>query len=87
MDVVLQEFDMGAGPDHVYTQRREPMFGGAKVANLETLDSHVAFILNRDYAGSAGGNEMRCVEDRGLAWKASKSDESIARIAGSVDTH
>ena len=42
MDIVLQQFDMGAGPDHVYAQRSEPMFGGAEVADFKTFDSHVA---------------------------------------------
>ncbi len=29
---------------------REPMYGGAEVANFETLDSHVALIANGEYA-------------------------------------
>ena len=44
MDVVLQQFYMGAGPDNADAQRGEPMFGGAEVANFKTLDPHVALL-------------------------------------------
>src|ERR1700757_2443324 len=87
MDFVLKQFDMRSSPDHVYTQRGKPMFGGAQVANFKTLDSHVTLVLNREYSGSARGSEVRCVEHRRFARKASKSDKSIARVAGCVDAH
>jgi len=78
---------MGTGPNHVYTQRGEPMFGRAKVPDFKALDSHIALVLNRDYTGSAGGSEMRCVDHRRFARIASKSNESIAGVAGGVEAH
>jgi len=52
MDVVLQQFYMRAGPDNVYTQRGEPMFGSAVVADFKAFDPYVTLIVNRKYAAS-----------------------------------
>ena len=61
------------------------MFGGAEIPDFKTLDSHVTFVLNCKYALSAGGSEMRGVEDGRLARIALKSNESISRVAGYLD--
>jgi len=63
------------------------MFGGAEIPDFKTLDSHVTFVLNCKYALSAGGSEMRCVQNRRFAREAPKGNESIARIAGFFDGH
>src|SRR5437660_6094657 len=47
MDVVLQQFDMGAGSNDAYAQRSEPMFGSVEVADFKALDSDVALVLDR----------------------------------------
>ena len=49
MDVVLQQFYMGAGSHNAYTQWSEPMFGGAEVTNFKALDSDVTLVVNREY--------------------------------------
>src|ERR1035441_4676307 len=87
MDVVLQKFYMGASPDYVDTQRGELMFGGAEVANLKTLDSHITLVANGKYAVSFIGSEMRRLQDRCFVRIASKSDETNACVAGCVDAH
>ena len=46
MDVVLQQFDVRAGPHNADAQRNEPMFGGAEVTNFKTFDPYVALIVN-----------------------------------------
>ena len=68
MDVVLQKFYMGAGSGDAFTQWSELMFGGAIVPNFKALDSHVTLVVNRQYAASVVGGEMRCVQDRRLSW-------------------
>ena len=78
MDVILQQFYMGAGPHNAYTQWTEPMFGGAKVANFKALDSHVTLIVNGEYRLSSRRGEMRCVKNRRFARIASESNESVA---------
>src|ERR1022692_362432 len=87
MDVVLQQFNMGAGPHYAYAQWSEPMFGGAVVANFKAFDSHVTLVVNSEHTASALGNDMLCVQDRRLAWVALESNESIRRIARCVDAH
>src|SRR5580658_7949767 len=87
MDVVPQQFYMGARSRHADSQRSEPMFGGSEVTNFKALDPYITLVVNGENALSAGGSEMRCVEDGRFARIASKSDESIARIAGRVDAH
>src|SRR5277367_5120433 len=87
MDIVLQQFYMGARSHHADTQGSQPMFGSAEVANFKPLDPHVTLVVNGEYALSAGGSEMRRVEDCRLAWITPKGDESVARVAGCVDTH
>src|ERR1700722_6786099 len=87
MDVVLQEFDVRAGSDNAYAERGEAMLGGAKVANLEALDSDVTLIVDRENAGSGGGCEMRRVENCCLAWVAAEGDEAVARISGGADVY
>src|SRR5664279_123477 len=67
MNIVLQQFYVGAGPDNIDTQRGEPMFSGAVVANFKTLDSHVTLVVNRKYAASVIGSEMFRLQDRRLA--------------------
>ena len=63
------------------------MFGGAVVPNFKAVDSYVTFVVNGNYAASAIGSEMLCVQDRRLAWIASKSNEPIGRVAGCLDAH
>ena len=87
MDVVFQQFNMGARSHHADAQRSEPMFGGAEVANFKPLDAHVALVVNGDDALSAGGSEMCRVQDCRFAWMASEGNEAVARVAGCVDTH
>ena len=87
MNVVLQQFYMRAGPRNAYAQGREPMFGGAEVANFEALDSHVTLIMNGENPASAGGSERPCVQGRRLARIASESNVSIARVARCVGAH
>src|SRR5271156_1410967 len=86
MDVILQQLNVGARPADVDTQRRKPMFGGAKVANFEALNSHVTLAVNRHYAASVFGSEAGCVQDRRFSWIASESNESITRVARCIDT-
>jgi hypothetical protein len=85
MDVILQQFYMGAGPDNADAQRDKPMFGSAVVANFEGFDSDVTLVVNRKYAASLRGSQVRRLQNRRFAWIASKSDESIGRVAGYVD--
>src|ERR1019366_3892421 len=87
MNIVFQQFYMGAGPIHVDTQRGQPMFGGAEVANLKTLDSHITLVVNAKDAVSVIGSEMLRLQDRRFARIASKSNETIGRVAGCVDVH
>ena len=61
------------------------MFGGAEIPDFKTFDPHVALVLNGQHADSILKSEMSCVQDRRLAWIASKRNESIRRIAGCVD--
>src|SRR5579862_9084078 len=72
MDVVFQQFYVGTPSGHIDPQGSEPMFGGAGIADFETLNSHVTFVLNRKYADSSQRCEMPCVQDRCLAWIASE---------------
>ena len=67
MNIVLQQFYMGAGPTYVYAQRSDPMFGGAEVANLKTLDSHITLVVNAKDAASVIRSEMLCLQDRCLS--------------------
>ncbi len=53
MDVVLQQFYMGAGTHNTDAQWSEPMFGGAVVANFKAFDPNVTLVVNRQYAASA----------------------------------
>ncbi len=87
VDVIFQEFDVGAGTDNADAQRGEAMLGGMKVSNFETLDSDVTLVVNCENAGSGGGREMRGVQNCCFAWIASESDESVARISGGVDAY
>src|SRR2546430_17426509 len=68
MDVVLQEFYMGAGSHDAYTQWGEAMLSGAEVANFETLDPYVTLVVNSKYTLSSRRGEVRCIEDRRVAW-------------------
>ncbi len=47
MDIVFEQFYVGAGSNEVYAQWTEPMFGGVEVANFKTLDPYVTPVLNR----------------------------------------
>src|SRR3954447_5181448 len=58
MDVVLQKFDVGTTPHHVYTQRRELMVGSVEITNFDTLYSHVTLIMDGKYALSSSGGEV-----------------------------
>src|SRR4029077_1041292 len=87
MDVIFQQFYMGAGSRNAYAQRCEPMFGGAEVANFKALDSHVTLVMNGENGASAGGSEMPSVQGRRLARIASESKVPIARVARCVDAH
>src|SRR5207245_9490847 len=53
MDVVLQQFYMGAGPHNTDAQWSQPMLGGAEVADFKTLDPYVTLVLNRKNAASS----------------------------------
>ena len=66
-------------------QWSEPMFGGTVVADFKAFDSHVTLVVDGQYAASAFGSEMLCVEDGRFAWIASKSNVSISRVAGCLD--
>src|SRR5580700_6160524 len=85
MDVVLQQFYMGAGTHNTDAQRSEPAFGGAVVANFKALDPNVTLVMNRQYAASAIRNQMLCIEDGRLARIASKSNVSIRCVARCLD--
>ena len=87
MNVVLQQFDMGAGTHNAYAQRNQSMFGGPVVANFKALDPYVTFVLNREYALPFGGHEMSCVQNCRLTCIASKSNKPIRRVAGCRDAH
>src|SRR5258707_1303772 len=77
MDVVLQQFYMGAGSHDAYTQWAEPMCGGAEGANFKSLDSHVALVVNREYCLSSSRREMCCIKNGRFPRRASKRNESI----------
>src|SRR5450755_3666007 len=85
MDVILQQFYVRASATYVYAQRGKPLVGGTVVADFKTLDSHVTLVVNRKYAASRRWSEVRGLQDRRLAWIASKSNEPIGRVAGCVD--
>ncbi len=87
MHIIVQQFDMGAGPHNAYPQRRQAMFGGVEVANFKSFDPYITLIVNGQYGLPSGGSEMRCVEHRRFAWVASQSDESFTRVPGCVDAH
>src|SRR5215470_1311673 len=87
MDIVLEQFNMGARPGDVYTQGHQAMFGGPKVADLEALDPYVTFVLNGEDADSSGGSKVLSFEDCRLARITSECNESSARVAGCVDAH
>src|SRR6266576_5091644 len=87
MDIVLQQFYMGAGPDNVYAQWDKPIVGSAVVTNFKAFDPDVTLVVNRKYAASLRGSDMHCLQHRRFARIASKSNESIGRVAGCVDTH
>src|ERR1700688_4040157 len=82
MDVVLQQFYMGAGSQNTYAQGSQPMFGGTEVTNFKAFDSDVTLVMNGQHAASAIRSKMLCVENGRLAGKASKSNVSIGRVAG-----
>src|SRR5277367_629681 len=67
MDVVLQQFYMGAGAHNTDAQRSEPAVGGAVVANFKAFDPDVTLVMNSHYGASAIGNKMLRVEHGGLA--------------------
>ena len=85
MNVVLQQFYMGAGTHNTDAQRSEPAFSGAVVANFKALDPNVTLVMNRQYAASAIRNQMLCIEDGRLARIASKSNVSIRCVARCLD--
>src|ERR1700733_13916439 len=71
VDIVLQQFNMGAGAHNTDAQRSEPAFGGVVVSNFKAFDPDVTLIMNRQDATSALRNQMLCVEDCRLAGIAS----------------
>src|SRR5579863_261608 len=85
MDIVLQQFNMGAGAHDAYAQWSEAMLGGAEIANFKSFDPHVTLVMNGQYAASAVRNNMPCVEDGRLARITSKRNVSIRRIARCLD--
>src|ERR1017187_4934967 len=87
MDVVLQQFYMGADPHNTYAQWSQPMFGCAVVANFKAFDSDVTLVMNGQYGASAIRSKMFCVEDGRLAGIASKNNVSISRVAGCLDAY
>src|ERR1700733_68960 len=76
---------MRAGPHNTDAERSEPMFGSLEVANFKAFDSYVTLIVNREYALSAGGREMRCIENGCLAGIASEGNKSVRRVSGCFD--
>jgi len=70
-----------------YAQWDEPMFGGMKVPDLETLDSYVTLILDGKDRLPSRGREMVRVEDRRFAGITFEGDESVTRVAGCIDAH
>ena len=87
MDVIFEEFDVGAGAGDADAQWSEAMLGSVKVANFEALDSDVTLVVDCENAASGGGREMRGVQDCGFAWIASEGDEAVAGISGCVDAN
>src|SRR5262245_15870169 len=85
MDVVLQQLYVRAESDDAYAQRREPVFGGAEVANFKTLDPYVTLVVNGKYTLSSRRGEVCGVEDGRFAWIASEGNESVTRVAGYID--
>ena len=63
------------------------MFCGAVIANFESLDSHVTLVMNGEHTASALGNQMPGVQDGDFTRITSKSDVSVARVAGGVDAY
>ena len=60
------------------------MLRGMEVADFETLNAHIALVVNRYYALSVSRGEMLCIENRGFAGITSECNESIICIAGGV---
>src|SRR4029077_18686664 len=85
MDVVLQQFYMGAGSNDAYAQWSQPMFGCVEVSNFKAFDPDIALVLDREYGASSWGSEMLCVQDSRFSGIASKSNVSVSRVAGSLD--
>ena len=61
------------------------MLRGIEIADFETLNAHIALVVNRYYALSVSGGEMLCIENRGFAGTTSECNESIIRVAGCID--
>src|SRR5579872_702930 len=87
MNIVFQQFYMGAGPHYADAQWSEPVLGGTVVPNFNAFDSHVTPVVNGEYAASAIGSNMLCIQHRCLSGIASESNEAISRVAGCLNAH
>src|SRR5579872_5094108 len=87
MDVILQQFNVRAGPDDVDAQRCKVMFGGAEIADFKFFDPYVGLILNGEHPLPILRGEARCIEDGSFARVASESNKAVVGVARHIDAH